>query len=88
MYRRKIDMYYCFDGEKDVEFNLIEETLAHCRNHSFDYKVKNFKHWTDLYNKALEDFDAEYDDKIADTLETLCKQFWKEKEKCDSATQE
>lgn len=88
MYRRKIDMYYYFDGESDVEFKLIEETLAHCQNYSFDYKLKDFNDWTKLYNKLLDDFDAEYDDKLADVIEMLVKQFWKEKEKCDSAIQE
>jgi len=85
---RKINMYYCFNGESDVEFNLTEENFAHYQNYSFDYKVKDFKDWTDLYNKLLDDFDAEYDDKASEVIETLVKQFWKEKEKCDSVTQE
>lgn len=88
MYRRKIDMFYCFEGESEVEFTLIEENFAHCQCYSFSYKVKDYNDWINLYNKLLDDFDAEYDDKVADVIETLVKQFWKEKEVCDSATQE
>lgn len=88
MYIRKTDMYYCFEGKSEVEFTLKEETYGCCRIHKFSYKIKDYLDWTRLYNSALEDFDAEYDEVIADTLETLCKQLWKEKEKCNSVTQE
>ncbi len=87
MYKRKIDMYYCFD-EKSVQITITKENHMHYQHYSISYNHNDYIDWMDLYNKTLDDFDAEYDEEIANGLDILCKQFWKEKEKCDSAIQE
>ena len=85
---RKIDIYYCFD-DKEVNITIKEEKLMHYQCRSISYNYKDYLDWIELYNTTLDDFDAEYDEEIADGLETLCNQFWKEKDNlCDSAIQE
>lgn len=85
---RKVDMYWYADKEETCIRHKEENNMI-CSLYEFTYRLNDFNNWTDLYNKAIEDFDAEYDDMIAEGLETICLQIWKEKDKiCDSATQE
>lgn len=84
---RKVDIWYSFNDE-EIYITLNDETLCHYVDQSVTYIINDFKDWTDLYNKLLEDFEAEYDDKVANALEVICKQFWKENKLCDSVTQE
>jgi len=87
MYKRKINVYYSFD-DTNVTFELNEENYMHYQTYTITYEIDKFGDWVDLYNKLLDDFEVEYDDKIPNMLESLCAQFWEEKEKCDSVTQE
>lgn len=81
-------MYWYADKE-EICFVCKEENEMHYNHYEKSYLIKDFKNWASLYNKTLDDFDAEYDDVIASGLEALCKQFWKEKDEiCDSVTQE
>lgn len=84
---RKIDMYYNYDND-EITIICKEENDTHYQHYEVMYHLEDFKNWAQLYNKTLDDFDAEYDDALAEGLETLCRQFWKENELCDSVTQE
>lgn len=77
---RKIDIWYSiYDGE--VTFAVTETTSANWKDTSYTYKIKDFKDWTNLYNRAIDDFEAEYDESLSRGLEDIIKIFWKEKDK-------
>ena len=80
---RKLEIWYSmYDGE--VTFDLTETTSVNWKKTSYTYKIKDFKDykdWTNLYNRALDDFQAEFDEEIATGLEEIIKLFWKEKDR-------
>lgn len=84
---RQICIRYWFDKDQ-IMLTLAEEKLQKWTTITLQYGIDDFEDWTELYNRALNDFDAEYDDDVAEGLEITCEQFWKEKEKCDLVTQE
>lgn len=77
---RKLEIWYSmYDGE--VSFDVTETTSVNWKNTSYTYKIKDFEDWTNLYNRAIDDFQAEFDDEMSRGLEDIVKLFWKEKYK-------
>lgn len=80
---RKIEIWYSMD-EEEVTFDVTETTSVNWKNTSYTYKIediKDFEHWSNLYNRALDDFQAEFNEEIARGLEEIIKLFWKEKDR-------
>lgn len=77
---RKLDIWYSmYEGE--VTFDVTETTSVNWKYTSYTYKIKDFKEWSNLYNRALDDFEAEFDEELSRGLEDIIKLFWKEKDK-------
>lgn len=80
---RKIDIWYSICDE-EVTFDITETTSVNWKYTSYTYKIKDFKDykdWTNLYDKVLDDFEADFDDSLSRGLEDIIKLFWKEKDK-------
>ena len=58
---RKLEIWYSMhDGE--VTFDVTETTSVNWKNTSYTYKIEDYKDWTNLYNRVIDDFQAEFDD--------------------------
>ncbi len=74
---RKLEIWYSMhDGE--VTFDVTETTSVNWKNTSYTYKIEDYKDWTNLYNRVIDDFQAEFDDEMSRGLEDIIKLFWKE----------
>ena len=78
---RKIDILCNFDCEGNrIYITLREEAYEYYGSHERTYNLKDYNGSTELYNKLLDDFDAEYDDEVAHGFNRLCMQIYDEKE--------
>lgn len=78
---RKITITYDFNYDKTtITFTLKEITDEYYSSLERQYDFKEYLNSTLLYNKLLDDFDAEYDDEIAYGLSELVNQIFNEKE--------
>lgn len=74
---RKIVMHYYVVGGNEVTFNISEEATAEYTSISMTYDLNKYSE-EQLYNKMLDDFDAEFDDEIASGLNVLTRQVYKQ----------
>lgn len=78
---RKIAITYDFNYDKTIiTFTLKEIRDEYYSSLESQYEFKEYLNSTLLYNKLLNNFDAEYDDEIAWGLNTLVNQIFNEKE--------
>ena len=78
---RKITVICDFNDTSDiVTFTLREEMKEYYESQEQDYDLTEYKTSIELYNKLLDDFDAEYDDEVANGFDRLCMQIFDEKE--------
>jgi len=77
---RNINIFYYLIGNENVTFNLNVETTADYTSKTITYDIKDYDE-VELYNKMLDDFDAEFDDEIANGLNVLTRQVYKELKK-------
>lgn len=78
---RKIEITCDFNHDGTiVTFTLREIEDEYYSSKEQYYDLNKYKTSTDLYNKLLDDFDAEYDDEVAHGFNRLCMQIYDEKE--------
>lgn len=78
---RKINVLCDFNNSNDiVTFTLREEMEEYYSSQEEDYNLNQYNTSSNLYNKLLDDFNAEYDDEVARGFHKLCLQIFDEKE--------
>lgn len=78
---RKIELNYSLNDDKSIlTIEMQEETTNSCQGLVKEYNLLEFDDNTILYNQTLDDFDAEYDELLANLLEKLIDKVLKENE--------
>ena len=76
---RNIKVLYKLNNEKDsVSFYITDESARAITRYVKVYSLADFKGVWEIYNKLLDDCNAEYDDELADVLEMITNQLEKE----------
>lgn len=76
---RNIKVLYKLNNEKDsVSFHITDESTRAITRYVKVYSLANFKGVWDIYNKLLDDCNAEYDNELAEVLEMITNQLEKE----------
>ncbi len=78
---RNIELNYKLNEEKTIlTIEMIEETTNSFRSITREFDLIQLDEESLIYNKALDDFEAEYDDLLADLLDKLIHKAIKENE--------
>ena len=75
---RKVMVDYYGDYDSEVVIKIEEESNGLYLIEERRYDLKDYDTQSDLYNKTLDDFDKEFDDEIANALDKITKQIFKE----------
>lgn len=76
---RRIDMTYELNDDKTlVTINLVDESNNNVTKHIKEYDLIKIDEIGMLYNQMLDDFGAEYDDELADTIDRIVNKIEKE----------
>lgn len=76
---RRIDMTYELNDDKTlVTINLVDESNNNVTKHIKEYDLMKIDEIGILYNQMLDDFGAEYDDELADTIDRIVNKIEKE----------
>ena len=78
---RNIELNYKLNEEKTIlTIEMVEETTNSFKSITREYDLIQLDEQSLLYNKALDDFDAEFDDTLANLLDRLIEKAIKENE--------
>lgn len=76
---RNIKVLYKLNNEKDsVSFYITDESARAIARYVKVYVLADFKGVWEIYNKLLDDCNAEYDNELAEVLEMITNQLEKE----------
>lgn len=76
---RRIDMTYELNDDKTVvTITLVDENNYNVTKHIKEYDLMKIDETGMLYNQMLDDFGAEYDDELADTIDRIVNKIEKE----------
>lgn len=76
---RRIDMTYELNDDKTlVTITLVDESNNNVTKHIKEYDLMKIDEIGMLYNQMLDDFGAEYDDELADTIDRIVNKIEKE----------
>lgn len=76
---RRIDMTYELNDDKTlVTIILVDESNNNVTTHIKEYDLTKIDEIGMLYNQMLDDFGAEYDDDLADTIDRIVNKIEKE----------
>lgn len=76
---RRIDMNYELNDDKTVvTIILVDESNNNVTKHIKEYDLMKIDEIGMLYNQMLDDFGAEYDDDLADTIDRIVNKIEKE----------
>lgn len=78
MFWRKVIVDYYRDDDTEFVIKIEEESEGIFLIDERRYDLKDYDTQSDLYNKTLDDFDKEFDDEIANALDKITKQIFKE----------
>jgi len=78
MFWRKVIVDYYRDDDTEFVIKIEEESEGIFLIDERRYDLKKYQTQSDLYNKTLDDFDKEFDDEIANALDKITKQIFKE----------
>lgn len=78
MFWRKVIVDYYRDDDTEFVIKIEEESEGIFLIEERRYNLKKYPTQSDLYNKVLVDFDKEFDDEIANALDKITKQIFKE----------
>ena len=71
-------LYELNNGNDSVSFYITDESTRAITRYVKVYVLADFEGQVELYNKLLDDCNAEYDDELADVLEMITNQLYKE----------
>lgn len=78
---RNIELNYKLNEEKTIlTIEMLEETANSFKSITREYDLIQLDEQSLVYNKALDDFDAEFDDTLANLLDRLIEKAIKENE--------
>lgn len=78
---RNIELNYKLNEEKTIlTIEMLEETTNSFKSITREYDLIQLDEQSLVYNKALDDFDAEFDDTLAGLLDRLIEKAIKENE--------
>ena len=80
MFWRKVIVDYYRDDNTEFVIKIEEESEGIYLIEEHRYDLKKYQTQSDLYNKTLDDFDKEFDEAIANALDEITKQIFKEVE--------
>ena len=80
MFWRKVIVDYYRDDDTEFVIKIEEESEGMYLIEEHRYDLKKYPTQSDLYNKTLDDFDKEFDDTIANALDKITTQIFKEVE--------
>lgn len=76
---RKVMIDYYRDNDSEVVIKIEEEYKGVYLIEERRYDLKDYNTQSELYNKTLDDFDEEYDDTVANALDQITTQIFKER---------